>query len=106
MSKFESITSRLWAFVDKSALILIIPALIALYYIDQPMFNTLLEWLVFAPVLAGVAVIVSRIVFHRIDLTKLIIETEKGNTAASILAAAVLLFVALIFTALVAWAKA
>ena len=106
MSHLSSIYRRLLALLDKSALILILPALAGLFFIDRAMFSTLLEWLVFAPVLAGVAVIVSRIVFHRIDLTKLIIETEKGNVAAGILASAVLVFVALIFAALVTWAKA
>lgn len=97
---------RTKALADKSAWMLMIPSIVALCFIDMSMLKTLLQWLVFAPVLAGVAVIVSRIVFPQIHLSTLVEETEKGNTAAGILAAALVLFVALIVLALVMWAKA
>ena len=106
MSKFESFSKRLKALIDKSALILIIPALIAMYFIDPAMAKTLVDWTVFAPIMAGIAVVVSRIVFHRIELTKLIILTEKGNMAAAVLASSIVLFVAIVFMALVMWVKA
>lgn len=79
---------RIKALVDKSAWTLIVPSLIALFFIDQAMLATLVQWLTFAPVLAGVAIIVSRIVFPQIHLTELVRETLKGNLAAATLAAA------------------
>lgn len=97
---------RTKALADKSAWMLMIPSIVALCFIDLSMLKTLLQWLVFAPVLAGVAVIVSRIVFPQIHLSSLVEQTEKGNTAAGILASALVLFVALIVLVLVMWAKA
>lgn len=97
---------RLEALIDRSAWLLIIPALIALYLIDPVMLKTLAQWLVFAPVLAGLAIIVSRVAFPQIDLGELVADVRDGNTAAGILAAAVVLFVALLLLALILWAKA
>lgn len=97
---------RLVAVADKSAILLIIPAALALYFIDVPMFKTLMQWVVYAPVLAGVAVIVSRVIFHRVNLSLLIRQSESGNVAAAIVVFAITLFVALIFMALVLWSKA
>lgn len=97
---------RTKALVDKSAWLLILPSVVALFFIDLSMLKTLLQWLVFAPVLAGVAVIVSRIVFPQIHLTDLVEQTQKGNVAASILASALVMFVAVVVVALVMWAKA
>ena len=102
MSKFK----RTKALADKSAWLLILPSVAALFFIDLSMLKTLIQWLVFAPVLAGVAVIVSRIVFPQINLTELVRSTEEGNTAAAVLASALVLFVALVVLALVMWAKA
>lgn len=97
---------RTKALADKSAWMLMLPSVIALYFIDTAMLKTLVEWLIFAPFLAGVAVVVSRIVFPQIHLTELVRETTQGNKAASVLASALVLFVALIVLALVMWAKA
>lgn len=97
---------RIKALGDTSAWLLIAPSLIALYFIDQAMLQTMLQWMVFAPVLAGVAVIVSRVVFPQIHLSTLAREAIKGNTAAGLLAAAIVVFVAIMVLALVMWAKA
>lgn len=97
---------RMKALADKSAWLLILPSLLALFFIDQAMLKTLIQWLVFAPILAGVAVIVSRVVFPQINLTTLVEQTRQGNTGAGILAAATVLFVAMVILALVMWAKA
>lgn len=101
-----SFLKRFKALGDKSALILIIPAVAALFFIDAAMVKTLVQWLIFAPIIAGVAVLVSRIIFPHIDLTQLIRETHEGNKASAILAGALLLFVGLLVFALVTWAKA
>lgn len=101
-----SFIKRFKALGDKSALILIIPAVIALFFIDDAMIKTLIQWLIFMPVIAGVAVVVSRIIFPHIDLSRLIRETHEGNKASAILAGSLLLFVGLLVYALVTWAKA
>ncbi len=92
--------------MDKSALFLILPCAIALYFIDPAMFTTLLQWLVFAPVLAGIAIIVSRVTFPQVNLTLLVKEAEGGNKAAGFVAGALIIFVGLLLLALVTWAKA
>lgn len=97
---------RTKALADKSAWMLMIPSIVALCFIDVSMLKTLLQWLAFAPVLAGVAVIVSRVVFPQIHLTDLVDQTSQGNRAAAILASSLVLFVALVVIALVMWAKA
>lgn len=97
---------RLKALLDKSAWLLILPPLLALFFIDTAMLQTLIQWLVFAPVLAGLAIIVSRVVFPQIHLSTLVEQTRQGNTAAGLLASALVLFVAIVIMALVMWAKA
>ncbi|MNH66872.1 hypothetical protein D3C76_388830 [compost metagenome] len=106
---FEHIKSFLRRFsflVDKSALFLILPCAAALYFIDPAMFATLLQWVVFAPVLAGIAIIVSRVTFPQIELTKLVKEAELENRAAGLVVAAIILFVGITMLSLVLWAKA
>ncbi|MNH30681.1 hypothetical protein D3C79_909900 [compost metagenome] len=70
------------------------------------MFATLLQWVVFAPVLAGIAIIVSRVTFPQIELTKLVKEAELENRAAGLVVAAIILFVGITMLSLVLWAKA
>lgn len=101
-----SFLKRIAVLGDKSAIVLIVPALAALYYIDQAMAMTLIQWLIFAPVLAGVAIHISRIVFPQLSLNNFFIEAEKGNVACGVVAASIILFVSLIVLALVIWAKA
>lgn len=107
MPKFiTSYLTRLSALIDKSALFLIIPCALALYFIDAPMFTTMMQWLVVAPIIAGVAVMVSRIIFPQVKLTELILEAHTGNKAAGIVAGALIIFVGILLLALVTWAKA
>lgn len=102
----SSFLKRFKVLGDKSALFLIVPAVVALFFIDGPMVKTLIQWLVFTPVIAGVAIMVSRVVFPQIDLTRLIRETHDGNKASAIVAGSLLLFVGILVYALVTWAKA
>jgi hypothetical protein len=102
----RSFFGRFQAFFDKSALLLIIPASVGLYFIDPTMMKTLLQWLIFAPILAGVAIIVSRIVFPQVKLTEFLISAKEGNVAAGMVASSIILFVSVIVIALVMWAKA
>ena len=104
-SFFGSLAKRLRALGDKSAWLLIVPACALLYYIDTAMTKTLVQWLIFAPVFAGVAIVVSRFVFPQINLTNLIDEAERGNVAAGIVVAGLLVFVAMVLQALVGWAR-
>lgn len=102
----SSILKRFKVLGDKSAIVLIVPAVAALFFIDDAMAKTLIQWLVFAPIIAGVAIMVSRIVFPQINLTRLIEESHQGNKASAIVAGSLLLFVGLLVYSLVMWTKA
>lgn len=102
---FYSLKKRLRALGDKSAWLLIVPACALLYYIDDAMTKTLVQWLVFAPVFAGIAIVVSRFVFPQINLSELVRRAEDGNLAAGVVVAGLLIFVALVLQGLVGWAK-
>lgn len=101
----SSWTRRLGALIDKSAWLLIAPALGGLLCIDPAMALTLVQWALFALVLAGVAVVISRIVFPQVNLNELVALAVQGNRAAGAVAAALVIFVALLFIGIVLWAK-
>lgn len=102
----SSFLHRFKALADKSALFLIVPFLAALFFIDAPMAKTLIEWLIFAPIIAGAAIIVSRVTFPQVNLSELVKEATIGNKAAGLVAGALIIFVGLLLLALVTWAKA
>lgn len=96
---------RLSALVDASAWALILPAVVFLSAIDAALIRTLLEWTSYALVLAGVAIVVSRVTFHQIHVAELMDEVRLGNRAAGAVVAAVVLFVGILVMSLVLWAK-
>ena len=106
---FKPITEkagRLTALFDKSAWLMMGPALIALYYTDQPLASTLLQWTMFALALAGAVVVVSRVIFPQISIGELVEQAKTDPKAAGLVVASVVLFVGLLFIGMVMWAKA
>lgn len=104
---FKSLWTRVSALFDKSALVLILPALLALYFlVDAAMVKTLVQWSVYGLVLAGITVIISRIMFPQIKLTELVEQAMQGNRAAGTIAGSLVIFVGVMMLALVIWAKA
>lgn len=110
MNSLKLIASRFRRFramFDKSAWLLIAPALVIIFLIDASLGRTLLTWSAFGVAIAGVSVIISRIIFPQIDLSALVRQvSDRQNTAAGIVVAAIILFVGLVMLALVMWAKA
>lgn len=106
MTILQSITRRLRALIDKTALLMILPCFILLWFIDEAMTLTVVQWLLVAPIITGLAVIVSRMMFPQINLTRLLEEAHGGNRASGIVVAGLLLFVGLLILSLVTWAKA
>ena len=102
---FESWIRRLSALFDKSAWLLIAPAFIALYMIDGPSALTLAQWSLFALVISGVAVVISRIVFPQIHLTTWLRRAEGNSHGAGLVVGAVILFVGIVMLTLAIWAK-
>lgn len=98
--------SRFKSLFDKGAWLLMLPAALLLFFIDPAMLLTILQWLLVGLVIAGVTIIVSRIMFPQVSMPWLVAEIAKGNLAAGVTAAALILFVGLVFLGLVLWAKA
>lgn len=101
-------TGRLTALFDKSAWLMMAPALIGLYYTDQSLAETLVQWTMFALALAGAVVVVSRVIFPQINIGELVdlAKGEQKSLPASIIIGALVLFVGLLFLGMVIWAKA
>lgn len=100
-------SSGIGAVTDKNAWILMAPAAAALYAIEPALATTLLQWTLFGIVLAGAAVVISRLIFPQIELTALVKSAwEEKNTAAGLIVSAVVLFVGVVMLSLVLWAKA
>lgn len=107
MSHFlHSIHKRTRALGDKSAWILMLPSLLTLWTLDAALFQTIVEWLIVAPLVTGLAIILSRIVFPQIDLGLLVDEVILENKAAAIVVAGLMTFCGLLITALMLWARA
>lgn len=105
MKIFESWFKRFAALFDKSAWLLIAPAVALLYWIDPPLARTFAQWGLFFLVLAGVAVIISRIVFPQVELTKLVRQAGTSPHGAGLVAAALVVFVGILILSGVIWVK-
>lgn len=96
---------RLLPFLDMSFWVLTIISLVPLWFLDRAMILTLLQWCAFGLALAGVAVVLCRILLPQIDLTAYVREAEKGSVAAALVILGVTLMLSVIFLAMVLWAK-
>lgn len=97
---------RAAAFIDKSAWLLILPAVAYLFFVDTAMARTLLDWTAYALVLSGIAIIISRVTFPQIDLSDLVDKVSKtGDRAAAMVVSAIIMFVGIVILALVLWAR-
>ncbi|ATI15736.1 holin [Bordetella phage vB_BbrM_PHB04] len=98
--------NRLKALIDPSAWLLILPAVLYLFFfVDPAMVRTLLEWTSYALVLSGIAIVISRVIFPQIQLGDLMHDVMIGNRAAGTVVASVVLFVGIVVLSLVLWAK-
>lgn len=106
----KALRARLWKrilpFFDLSAWVLVLVALIPLFFIDRAMALTLVQWSAFGLALAGVSVVICRVVLPQIDLSEWVELAREGKPGASLVILAVTSFLAVIFLGLVLWAKA
>lgn len=97
---------RLRAIWDPSVLLLIIPALIVVFFVDTAMAYTLLEWMAFAPVVVGLSVLISQLVFYQIPFGELVRKVNNENSvAAAMVISALILFTAILSYAIVSWVR-
>ncbi|WP_282348054.1 hypothetical protein [Pseudomonas sp. PS01301] len=96
---------RIKSLGDKSAWLLILPASLLLFALDPSMIKTVAVWILVSLVLAGAAIVVSRITFPQIVFGDLLIRAVAGNRACAIVLAALICTWGLIFLSLVLWAR-
>lgn len=98
---------RTRAMFDKSAWMLILPALLVVFFLDPALGKTLITWSAFGIAISGLSVIISRIIFPQFNLTALYDKAvERGSLPAALMASAIVVFVGIVMLALVIWAKA
>lgn len=90
---------------DKNAWLLAGPAMGLLAYLDDAKLLTLLEWMVYAAVIAGFSIQISRTMFPQIKLTAMVEKAMEDSRAAGAVAAALVVFVGLLFLSLAFWTK-
>lgn len=100
------IKARLLPFLDLSAWVLVLVALIPLFFIDKAMALTLVQWTLYGLALAGVAVVISRIVLPQLDLSEWVLAARGGHPGAPLVVFSIVLFLGMVFLGLVLWAKA
>lgn len=104
------LVKRVSPFMDLTAWVLLSISIIPLLFIDVAMVVTLLQWTGFAIALAGITIIVTRLFFPQVDLTKWLAEARQapgeGRTAAAVVVAAVSFVMGCVFLGLVLWSKA
>lgn len=98
---------RMRALLDGSAWLMIMPAMGALFCFDPVLAKTMAQWCLPAVAIAGLAIIVSRVVFPQVHLNDLIDKVVgEQSLPAAVVIAALMLFVGVVFLAIVLWAKA
>lgn len=105
MELITKFTTRLSAFLDKSAWILVIIGALILGFTDGVLLGVLVKWTSFMFIVAGLAIVLSKLVFPTISFSAFIEYVKAGNIAAGMVMAAVILFVAMAMYTVVFWAK-
>lgn len=100
------IKKRLVPFLDLSAWVLLLVALIPLFFIDRAMALTMVQWTLFGLALAGVSVVISRIVLPQLDLNEWVARARENDPGAPLVILSIVLFLGIVFLGLVLWAKA
>lgn len=98
---------RLAPFVDMTAWVLVLVSLIPLWIIDNATALTLIQWTAYGLALAGISVVICRVVFPQIDLKVYLREAKDAeNIAAAIVVLGVCIFLSFVLLSLTLWAKA
>lgn len=101
----DFIMQMLSIFLDKNALALVVPPAAILGFMDLPKLLTLLEWMLYAAVLAGFAIQISRTVFPQIGLSEMVEKARETPEGSSRVVASVVVFVGFLMLALALWTK-
>ncbi len=110
---WRNLKKRLAPFFDLTSWVLFAITLVPLYLVAPAMVTTLVQWVAFGVALAGVTVVLSRIMAPMINLAELyhlVMHDEDDyprsrRYCAAALIVAVLLFMGMLFIGLVLWAS-
>jgi hypothetical protein len=106
MNKFLTrLKKRLAPLGDLTAWVMILLSLVPLALVDLAMVATLIQWTAYAFALAGVSVVVSRIVFPQIYLTEWIDRAKEGSLSAALVVLGITIFLGTVIMSMVLWAK-
>lgn len=103
---FARLRKRLAPFLDLTAWVLLVISIVPLLLVDPAMVVTLVQWTAFALALAGVTVVITRVVLPQIDLSEWVERAREGSAGAGLMVLSVALAVCCVFLGLVLWAKA
>lgn len=111
LNRFKNrLVSRLSPFFDMTAWVLMVVSIVPLLLIDRAMVVTLIQWTFYALALAGITVVISRVLLPQVSLSEWLREAREGaresRTAAALIVLAVALIICSIFLGLVLWVKA
>lgn len=101
-AKFEA---RILALTDKSALFLMLPALLVLGLVDLPRTLSIASWMLFGAVLVGFCIQISRIAWSSINFQAMVDKAQEDPRACAIIVAAVIVFVGMLFLSLAFWTR-
>jgi hypothetical protein len=96
---------RLAALLDKSAWLLILPALALLLWAYSPAVATLLQWALYVPLFAGISIIVSLLVFPQVKVQELYDAALIGNLSAALVLVALMSFYLVLLLTLLSWVR-
>lgn len=102
------VTKRLAPFLDISFWVLTSLSLIPLYFLDQAMVKTLLQWCAFFLALSGMSLVICRVFLPQVDLSEWLAAAQRGEADAKAAATVVLgvcILLGLTLLSMVLWAK-
>lgn len=103
--KITGLKARLAPLLDPSSWLLALVGFGLLAALDWATALTLLQWSLFALVIAALTIVVSRISFPQIKLSEFVARAKEGDQPAAVVVASVLIYCALVFVGIALWAK-
>lgn len=105
MEFIDKLGKRLSAFLDKSAWVLVVVGAVVLGLSDVTLLEVLAKWTSFTFIVAGIAIVLSKIVFPTISLSEHLEKVKEGSVASGLVVAAIVVFVASVIYSVIFWAK-
>jgi hypothetical protein len=105
MNRLHQMIRRVSPFYDPSAWILIIVCGGGVMLFDPVTVKTITQWTLNFGIFAGVAVIISRLIFPQIDLSAHVRAAHDGNIGSGLVVLSVALVMAFLLLSLTLWGK-